>query len=371
MDLKRGLKEQIADDLKEKMVILAGPRQAGKTTLAKSIRRGDHMYLNYDVTQDRRKILNEEFTESTLWVFDEIHKFRKWKNFLKGIYDSQKGQHEILVTGSARLDLARKAGDSLQGRYHLLRMHPLTFKELGILRQSTLNELFQLGGFPEPFFSSSRKKANRWSNEYQSRVIEEEISKQERINDLSAFELLSMRLPECVGSPLSINALSEDLQYNFATVRRWLLLLEKFYSLFFVAPFGSSNVKAVKKERKHYHFDWNCLESPGARFECMIAVHLLKYVQFYEDTEGRKLQLRFFRDIEGREVDFVVTERDRAIMAIECKYSDDEISKPLKFFKGKFPTVACWQLSLDGKKNYVSKDGIRVAPAIELLKDLA
>ncbi len=366
----RYLAQQIKTDLAQKMVILAGPRQVGKTSLAKAVLPESSLYLNYDIASHRKKILTGEFGPEKLWIFDELHKYKKWKNFLKGIYDEQHTNHQILVTGSARLDLLRKSGDSLQGRYHYLRLYPLSAKELGQKKQSDLLELFELGGFPEPFFSSSKTSANRWSNQYQSRLIQQEIRDLERISDFGALEQLSYRLPECVGNPLSINSLKEDLQFNFATIKRWVDILEKFYAIFRLSPFGSAKIKAVKKEQKHYHFDWNLIESDGYRFECMVAVHLQKYAHYLEDVFGRRVELRYFRDIEGREVDFILTEKSKPILAVECKLSDDEVSKPLIYFKNKFPEVPCWQVHLKGKKDYATKNGIRVSPAINLLMDL-
>ena len=370
LEKSRYLVEQIRNDLKKKMVILAGPRQVGKTSLSKMINPKSTLYLNYDITLNRRRILKEEFGPEKLWIFDEVHKYKKWKNLLKGIYDQHHDQHQILVTGSARLDLMRKSGDSLQGRYHYLRLHPLSAAELTLSSSKDLLELYHLGGFPEPFFGSSKKEADRWSNEYQARLIKDEIRDLERISDLGIFEQLAYRLPECVGSPLSYNSLKEDLQINFATVKRWVDILEKFYAIFRLPPYGSPKIKAVKKEQKHYHFDWNIIEDEGARFECMVAVHLLKYVNYLEDTQGRRVELRYFRDIEGREIDFVLTEKSVPFLGVECKISDSDVSKSLFYFKNKFPKVSCWQLHLKGRKDYVSKTGIRVAPAIELLKTL-
>jgi predicted AAA+ superfamily ATPase len=370
MHSTRYLEEQILNDLKEKMVILAGPRQVGKTSLSKMINPKSSLYLNYDVTISRRRILNEEFGSEKLWIFDEIHKYKKWRNLLKGFYDAHHDKHQILVTGSARLDLMRKSGDSLQGRYHYLRLHPLSVAELKMKTQKELHELYNLGGFPEPFFSGSKVKADRWSNEYQSRIIRDEIRDIERISDLGLFEQLAYRLPDCVASPLSLNALKEDLQVNHATAKRWVEILERFYAIFRLSAFGAPKIKAVKKEQKHYHYDWNIVENEGARFECLVAAHLLKHANFLEDTQGRRIELRFFRDIEGRETDFIITEKSKPILAVECKLSDEDISKSLFYFKNKFPDVPAWQIHLNGKKNYQSKTGIRVAPAIELLKDL-
>ena len=295
-------------------------------------------------------------------------KYKKWKNYLKGVYDQHSQKHSILVTGSARLDLFRKAGDSLQGRYHFLRLYPLSAKELAIETQKDLISLYELGGFPEPFFKGIKLKADRWSSEYQSRIINDDIRDMEKVADLSALEQLLWRLPECVGGPLSINALREDLNYNFKTVARWLDLLEKYYSIFRISAFGSPRIKAVKKEQKHYHYDWNFIDDEGARFECMMAVHLQKYAHFLADTEGRKIELRFNKDVEAREVDFILTEKNKPLMAIECKLGDSEISKSLQYFKMKFPEVDCFQVHLKGKKDYLSKDSIRVLSALTFLK---
>jgi predicted AAA+ superfamily ATPase len=370
--MSRYLNSQLKKDLQKKMVLLAGPRQVGKTTLSKSLLPAkETLYLNYDIAGDRTRILKQEFNDCKLWVFDELHKFKKWKNYLKGVYDQHHEGHQLLVTGSARLDLFRKAGDSLQGRYHFLRLNPLSALEIGAQNQKQLEDLLRYGGFPEPFFGANKKEADRWSREYQSRLIRDEVRDLERISDLGALELLSYRLPECVGSPLSINSLREDLQLNHKTVTRWLDILEKFYAIFRVLPFGSPKIKAVKKERKLYQFDWNLLESDGYRFENMIAVHLLKHVQFIEDTEGRRIELRYFRDIEGREVDFVITEKSKPVLAVEVKWSDDSVSNSMAYFKRKFPETECWQIHFSGKKDHVSSDGVRIAPAIELLKTLS
>jgi len=365
--MKRYLEEQIKSDLGRKMVFLGGPRQVGKTTIAKSILGKGKGYLNWDIAEDRELILRREFPVSKLWVFDELHKYRRWRNYLKGIYDSAARDQRILVTGSARLDYYRFGGDSLQGRYHYLRLHPLSIAELKISNVRDLQALLKLGGFPEPFLSGSEKEARRWSREYRTRVVRDDLSSLEQIQDLGSVENLMLRLPALVGSPLSINAVSEDLQISHKTIAKWLSVLERLYAMFFVLPFGAAKIKAVKKSRKHYMFDWSQIPDSGARFENLVACHLLKYVNFREDTEGYDMELRYFRDNEGREVDFVLLENNRPLMFVECKSNDREVSKNLRYLKNKFPEVESWQISLDGKKSYVSGEGIRVAPALELL----
>lgn len=366
----RYLRSQILRDLKQKMVFVAGPRQVGKTTLAKSLPNGSKGYLNWDIGADRRRILAGELPPSSLWVFDEIHKYRSWRNLLKGLFDGRKMGQRILVTGSARLDYYRFSGDSLQGRYHLLRLHPLSAAELGLGSPKELADLLALGGFPEPFFSGSLRQARRWSREYQSLLIREEVASLEQLRDLGNLELLMLRLPELVGSPLSINSLREDLQVDHKTVANWLAVLERLYALFRISPFGPPLVRATKKAQKHYLFDWSRVASDGARFENMVACHLLKWVHFQQDTEGRDLDLRYFHSPDGREVDFVVTERTQPILMVECKWSDGPVGRGLFYLRERFRDAAMWQISATGTKDYETAEGIRVAPALALLEDL-
>lgn len=368
--IKRYLADQIKRDLQRKMVFLGGPRQVGKTTLAQSIMGVKNGYLNWDIPEDREKILKREFPTPTLWIFDELHKYRTWRNFLKGLYDKFGQNQQILVTGSARLDFYRFGGDSLQGRYFYLRLHPLSVAELKLTSSKDFDFLLTLGGFPEPFFSQSVIEAKRWSRDYRNRLIREDLISLERIQDLGNLELLMMRLPNLVGSPISINALREDLQLSHKTVQNWLLILERLYAIFRISPFGAPKIRAVKKEQKHYHFDWTLIDDESLRFENLVASHLLKWVHFLEDTEGRTIELRYFRDVDGREVDFVIVEKNRPILFVECKWADNDISKGLKYLKARFPKCEAWQISAKGKKNYLSEEGIKVVPAIDFLKRL-
>lgn len=368
--MKRYLEPQIRRDLKEKMVFVAGPRQVGKTTLALGILGNRKGYLNWDVAGDRERILRRELPDARLWVFDEIHKYRSWRNYLKGLYDSPATRRPILVTGSARLDHYSFGGDSLQGRYHRLRLHPLSAGELGITSAEDFEQLMTLGGFPEPFLGGSLPKAKRWSREYRSILVREEVTGLEQVQDLGNMELLMLRLPELVGSPLSINSLREDLQVSHRTASRWLAVFERLMAIFRLLPFGAPALRAVKKEQKHYHFDWSVVPEPALRFENMVASHLLKWVQFEADARGRDLELRYFRDVDGREVDFVIVEDRQPRVLVECKWSDADISKGLKYLKARFMDCRAFQISATGKKDYVSADGIRVMPAPAYLKTL-
>jgi predicted AAA+ superfamily ATPase len=367
----RYLLPTIVEDLARKMVFLGGARQVGKTTLAKSLLAGGPGYLTWDASSDRERILRQELPASDLWVFDELHKYRQWRGYLKGLYDKREPTQRILVTGSARLDLYRYGGDSLQGRYHFLRLHPLSVAELGITRAEPVEQLFRLGPFPEPFFSGSERHARRWSREYRTRLVREDVRDLERVVEIDKLELLALRLPELVGSPLSINALREDLQVAFKSAERWVAILERLYAVFRVPPFGAPKLRAVKKAQKHYHLDWSSVPDEGARFENLVGAHLLKWVHREEDVEGRELTLRYFRDVDGREVDFVVMENRKPILFVECKLTSGPLDGGLRYLVERFPGVPAWQVALRGDRDAKTPEGIRLAPAHVFLSTLA
>jgi predicted AAA+ superfamily ATPase len=191
----------------------------------------------------------------------------------------------------------------------------------------------------------------------------------EQLTDVGKLELLMMSLPPRVGSPLSINSLAEDLGVSHPTVARWLTVFERTYAIFRLAPFGAPRLRAVKKEQKHYHFDWSLVTEVGPRFENMVASHLQKWVHFQVDTEGRTLELRYFRDIDGREVDFVVVEGGKPILAVECKKAAGSPDRGISYFKAKFPTIEAWQVSFDEAPRRKTAEGIHLAPATDLLRE--
>ncbi|MCI0657039.1 MAG: ATP-binding protein, partial [Acidobacteria bacterium] len=346
----RYLASQIQADLRRKMVFLGGPRQVGKTTLALKLLGSRKGYLNWDIPEHRTAILERRLPDVSFLVLDELHKYRSWRNWLKGLYDQRGGELRVLVTGSARLDLYRFGGDSLQGRYHYLRLHPLSAAELRLSSPKELMTLLRLGGFPEPYYGGSETEARRWSREYRTRLVREEIVALERVQDLGNLELLMLRLPDLVGSPLSINALREDLQVSHKTLTRWVQAFERLYAVFRLAPFGAPRLRAVKKEQKHYHFDWAVVPHGAARFENLVASHLLKWVHFLEDTQGRDVELRYFRDSDGREVDFVVVEGKKPLLCVECKWADEDIDRSLRYLKARCPGCDAWQVTAIGSR---------------------
>lgn len=366
----RYLLPTLADDLARKMVFLGGPRQVGKTTLGKMLIPDPGSYLNWDVTSHRAAILKQQLPSTDAWFFDEIHKYRLWRGYLKGLFDLHGESKRILVTGSARLDYYRFGGDSLQGRYHYLRLHPFSVAELGISTQGDFEQLLRLGGFPEPFLAASERNARRWARDYRDRLMREDVASLERIDNLGQLELLVMRLPDLVGNPLSLNSLREDLSLSHRTVTNWIEVLERLYAIFRIAPFGAPRTRAVKKSQKHYHFDWSVVQDEGARFENLVASHLLKWVHYQNDVDGRDAELRYFRDIDGREVDFVVLEKRLPVSFVECKLTDGPVGSGMRYLKQRFPGVDAWQVAARATRDYVTREGVRVAPVLRLLEAL-
>ena len=376
MYIKRYIESDVVHDLRKKMVFIGGPRQSGKTTTAKNIcfpgKHGEtERYLNWDAAEDRHRIMKENFPAGKgPLLLDEVHKYSRWRQVVKGLFDKRGHELRILVTGSARLDHYRRGGDSLQGRYHFYRLLPLTLAELAHPSRSTLNDLLTYGGFPEPFLSSSEKESRRWSSEYRTRIVREDLRDLEQVNDINLIDRLSLLLPELVGSPLSLNALREDLEVSHRSVARWVNILENLYTIFRIYPFGAPKIRAVKKEAKHYHMDWTLVSNPGTRFENLVACHLLKWCWFFQDSEGRDVELRYFRDIDKREVDFVIVENGRPAQFIECKEGDTSPSLSLRYLKTRFPSVKATQVVLESGRDDMTRDGIRVCPANVFLAEL-
>lgn len=382
----RYLKNHIMDDLTKKMVFLAGPRQVGKTTLAKQILSevDRSEYYLWDNREDRQNMLAARWpAEETYLVLDELHKYRKWKNWLKGEYDKHKDNLRILVTGSARMDIYRRGSDSLQGRYHHYRLHPFSINELsnkttaikpfsGIEFAPSRNLdndfelLFTYSGFPEPLIAANSRTHRRWQKERMERFFREDIRDLENIRDLSLMQILTDILPERSSSILSLNSLREDLEVSHRAVTHWIDILDRLYFLFRVKPYTAKTIRGLKKETKVYMWDWTLVHDEGRRFENMVASHLLKFCHFIEDTEGYKIELLYLRDVNKREVDFLVTVDKKPWFAVECKVSDEKISPHLKYFGTRLKIPHLFQVVKESNRDF-KMDEIRVIPAKKFL----
>jgi predicted AAA+ superfamily ATPase len=369
----RYLTSTIKDFLKSRMVFIGGPRQVGKTTLAVSFLNPPSLassaYLNWDDLTSRTLIKKGELPSNKIILLDEIHKYKNWRTLVKGFYDKQKDSHKFIVTGSAMLDHYRRGGDSLLGRYRYLRLHPLSILELGATSKSDLDHLLHYGGFPEPFYGANDRDLRLWHKERLYRIINDDIRNLENLREYSLIETLAEALPSRVGSTLSINSLAEDLSVNFRTAESWIRILEQIYYCYRIAPYGAPKIKAVKKEKKLYLWDWSSIESEGAKFENLVASQLLQFCHFNEDSQGHAMELRFIRDSDKREIDFVVLKNKKAIFAVECKTGEKALSPHIKYFKARTNIPYFYQVH-QGSRDYIVEDKIRVLPFITFCSEV-
>ncbi len=350
-----------------KMAFISGPRQVGKTTFTKAMlaERGVGNYYNWDETKFRRlwskdpaQVIPKTSSENKpLIILGEIHKAKSWKRSVKGIYDTLQSPCDIIVTGSAKLNIYRRSSDSLLGRYHNFRLHPFSLRELGASfsepfihpdnlldllfedgqshlmgSQEILSQLDRFGGFPEPLISQSVRTLNLWQRSRIERLIREDLRDLSRLLELSQVEMLASLLPERVASPLSINSLAEDLEVAFNTVKHWIKYLKELFYCYEIKPFSNSLPRSIKKEGKLYLWDWSEVENEGARFENMTASHLLKYVHYLSDTGYGTYDLKYIRNKEKKEIDFLVMKNNKPWFPIEVKLNDDKPSPNWKAF---------------------------------------
>jgi uncharacterized protein len=386
------------------MIFLVGPRQAGKTTLAHLIAKSfsNHVYFNWDIAEQRAEFLQRpaffttmERRDATipLVVFDEIHKYKDWKNYLKGIYDQFHDQYRFLVSGSGRLDIYQKGGDSLAGRYFLFHLWPLTVGELGnrnreigsFLRdplqmemgdRSDLAQIWQglseLSGFPEPYLSGRKTHYRRWTTIYSRQLIREDIRDLTDIKSIADLETLYFLLPSRVGSPLSIPSLASDLKVSYNSVQSWLSVFELFFLTFTIAPWTQKIARAIQKERKTYLWDIPRIKDPGARFENMVAIELYRAVNGWNDMGYGAFSLHFIKNKEQQEVDFVIANDGDPVVLIEAKVKDSEPTKALRKFQDFLKTPAVQLVEdADGYRLFANGDqSILVAPACHWLSML-
>ncbi len=334
----RYLLPYIQKDLGRKMVFVGGPRQCGKTTLAKALlaRAERGRYFDWDLDEDRRDILEKKWADSDeLLVFDELHKFPRWKTWLKGVFDANRNRHRMLVAGSARLDVYRRGGDSMLGRYHYWRLHPFTLDEYprGLSFQQAFDRLMTLGGFPEPFLEGDEREARRWRRARLERVLRDDVRDLESVRDIQTLSLFVDLLRSRVGGMVVLASLANELQVAPKTAGRWLEVIERMYLAFAVRPVTKKIPRAVLKPPKVYFFDnGDVIGDQGARFENLVATHLLKRIHFLGDRDGYRYELRYIRNKEGREVYFAILKEDRVEMLVEAKWSDDAPSRGLTYY---------------------------------------
>jgi len=345
------------------MRFITGPRQSGKTTLARQklgTEKSDGLYYLWDLRSVRQRYKANElfFTADALpagksqWIcFDEIHKMPKWKNILKAAFDETSDHYHFIITGSAKLDITRRAGDSLAGRYFTFHLMPLMFGEVmgraeinskapvsarqfietrlqdapAVQEQDTLLQLLEYSGFPEPFLRQSRAFHAKWSRDYLETVIREDIGALTRIIDREYIYDLYNLLPGMAGSPLSVSSLASHLQISPVTAKNYLRRLEDFYLTFSIRPYSRNIKRSLLKAGKYYLYDWTRIADPGARFENYVACELKTRLMLWGDSSGDDFQLFYIRNKQKQETDFLITQNGKPWLLAEAKLSDNSV----------------------------------------------
>lgn len=364
------------------MAFVSGPRQAGKTTLAKNAKNWTplFLYFNWDTNDDRTQILQgprailAEFDTRSLsdtkpiLALDEIHKFKNWKNYLKGIYDAHKDELNILVTGSARLNIYKQGQDSLMGRYFLYRVHPFSIAEILTptiidseirppkkLDKSTINALFEFGGFPEPFIRQDKQFFNIWQNLRTQQLFMEDLQDLTKIHEINLMEVLASLLKYQSGQLLNYTNLSKKVRVSDVTIRKWINVLEELHYCFKIKPWHKNITRSLIKDPKVYLWDWSKIDDIGSKVENFVASHLLKAVHFWTDTGLGQYDLFYLRDIDKHEVDFLVTKQNQPWLLIEVKTSQkDSLNPNLKYFQEQTKAPYAFQIAFD--MDYVDFD---------------
>lgn len=385
--IKRAMYHNLWQELssEKQMIFLSGPRQVGKTTLSKEIAKKfkNNIYFNWDIS-DHKKLLikNPTFFENInrqdesmpLVILDEIHKYKHWKNYLKGIYDQFSENYKFLVSGSGRLDLYVKGGDSLAGRYFQFHLFPFTVAELSSKKRNfdgffkkPLNDfdindkkktqeiwktLFNIGGFPEPFVKGKKTFFTRWTKNYVSQIVREDIRNFYDMKNIDNIEILLALLPSRVGSPLSMNNIAGELQAAFGSVKEWLKLLEVFYLVFRISPWTKRISRAILKEKKLYLFNYPEVEVESYRFENMVALELLRAIYNWNEYGYGKFILHYIRNKEKEEVDFLIANNNNPILLVETKLAEDTPAGSLINFQNVLNIPAVQLVNKEGVFKY-------------------
>jgi len=370
------LEKYIVADLPNKIVLLTGPRQSGKTTLSMMLSK-KYGYLNFDNLDHRIEISEKSWDRSKeLVIFDELHKMKQWKAWLKGVYDTEKRPPAILVAGSAKLDTYKKVGDSLAGRFFQYRLHPLDLKEIGtILKPKALNgalaTLMEVGGFPEPFLNGSKRFYNRWKRSHLDIILRQDLLDLESVRQISSMETLIQLLRKRVGSPVSYKSLAEDLLCSDKTIKRWLTILENMYVIFRVTPYHKNVARSLIKAPKIYFYDTGqVIGDESVRLENLTACAILKEAHFHEDCYGETVNLHYARTKEGKEIDFLVIKENTPFLLLEVKLADNRPSRHFSHFGRYFPDIKKIQIVKDINRERTFPDGVEVRGAAKWLAGL-
>lgn len=371
--MKRYLTDAVKVDLPNKIIILTGPRQCGKTTLAKNLD-DSYDYLNVDSSEDVLLIKNKIWDRNKqLIIFDELHKLNNWKKFLKGVFDKEGTVPNIVVTGSAKLDTYKKVGDSLAGRYFQFRLYPFDMQELKEFwpdfSDATFDRLLLCGGFPEPFLNGDETYYKRWQKTHQDIILRQDLIDQNSVKDIKSIEILVALLRKRVSHGVEYSNLARDLERDAGTIKRWCEILENMYILFKVTPYHKNIARSLLKEPRYYFYDTGLIIDDGAKLENLVAFSLLKHLHWLEDIKGATTALHYCRTKDGKEIDFLCIV-DSKYYLIEVKTSDHHLSPHFAYFKNYFNNPTCIQLVRNLDREYTYQDGTQIRALIPWITNI-
>ncbi|MBU4504489.1 MAG: ATP-binding protein [Proteobacteria bacterium] len=375
----------------KQMVFIAGPRQAGKTTFTQILAEdfNNSLYFNWDILDEKRKLIENPFfyeevhrkdNSMPLIIFDELHKYLNWKNFLKSVYDRDKGNYKFIVSGSGRLDMYQKGGDSLAGRYFIFYLWPFTLAELAGNNlpleqfmsnpievracpnetQPAWNRLSRFSGFPDPYLGKTDQFYRIWSNTYRKQLLREDVRDLILLRNIENMEMLFSLLPSKIGSPLSMASLARDINVSFDSIRNWIEIFENFFMVFRIPPWSQKISRAITKEKKLYLFDYAGIESQAAKFENMVALELLRAISNWNDLGLGNFSLHYLRNREKEEVDFLLSNNHKPLLLIEAKLSDDHAAKSLIKFQKILNIPAVQLVNKSGICKLVSNNNLKI-----------
>jgi len=399
MNIERHLQQlAFSSDFGRQMRFIAGPRQTGKTTIAKLFLQSQaasaaSLYYNWDNRKIRDAYIeNNHFFAADIynvppdkdgkrWLcMDEIHKYPGWKNILKDFFDSYGEEVKFIITGSARLDMMRQSGDSLSGRYFNFRLNPVSLLEFSgadfaappadasdMIRdkldspcylQDELLALLEFSGFPEPLGTGTKRFQRRWKSAYLDTLVREDLRELTELKNIEKTAQLMQLLPPRIASPLSINALAEDLHVSYATAANYLFALELGYLIFRISPYHEKIARSLKKGKKAYFYDWTRAGNPASRFENYIAVELKSRINLWEDAGYGIFELNYIRNRDGRETDFLIVRDQSPWLLVEVKLKRSAIDYHHKKNRKTLGNIPFVQIVLENNIAELDKDGM-------------
>jgi len=321
----------------EAAVVLVGPRQVGKTTLALIIGESRNaIYLDLENPDDRIRLADPnhffEITEDRLVILDEIHRVPEFFQVLRGVIDrgrrKGKGKGRFLILGSASVDLLRQSGESLAGRVSYIDMTPVTVLEVSNDRPSR-ERLWLRGGFPASYLAPTDEASTRVRTNFIRTYLERDIPMFERRIPAEGIGRLWTMLAHRQGSDLNASDLARSLESNTRTIGNYVDLLCDLFLVRRLSPYSINIGKRLVKSPKVYIRDSGLLHALlgiadlvdltghpiiGMSWEGFVIENLIAVLPW-------RSHAFFYRTQVGAEIDLLIEHGDGSLWAIEIKRS--------------------------------------------------